>query len=171
MHQKLPREIDPFRLAKNGLTLEGTLPLSGMARLAEIILDTQGDVYVSMQFGIDTILGTPFMRGQFSAALTLRCERCFESMVFDAEIECLLAILAHEHKIAGLSEEYDPWVIGSEDVVTISDVVEDELILSLPLIPKHTQACLPDEVWTSGKASEEIEEKVSPFAVLKTLKD
>ena len=79
MHQQLPKEIDPFRFAHNGIQISGEIPVSKMTRLSEMLYDDSGTVAVAMQFDIDTT-GTPFMRGEFSVTVNLLCERCMEAM-------------------------------------------------------------------------------------------
>lgn len=172
MHQKLPKEIDPFRLAQNGLKLDGQLALATMPRLTKSLLNDEGIVNLKMAFDIDEI-GTPYMRGNFTTSVSVLCERCMESMMLDLEVDCLLAMVSGERKIEGLAEQYDPWIIENSDPVLLSSVVEDELILSLPLVPRHDGACLPDEAWSTGddeNESIEVNKPASPFAVLSTLK-
>ncbi|MFT7235440.1 MAG: hypothetical protein ACI9QV_001017, partial [Methylophagaceae bacterium] len=66
-----------------------------------------------------------------------------------------------------------PWLLENNDPVYLHAMVEDELILALPLVPRHTKSCLPIEAWTSGEESdvEEEEKPVSPFAILSSLKN
>ncbi len=170
MHQKLPIEIDPFRLAQNGLTLEGQIPLSDMSRLSQLVLSDEGLVDVKMLFDIDQV-GTPYVSGQFHVSTSITCERCMEPMVLDLNVDCLLAMVIGERKIEGLAEQYDPWVLENSDPVLLKTVVEDELILSMPLVPRHESICLPDEAWSVGDIPEEQQDKPeSPFAVLSSLK-
>lgn len=173
MHQKLPIEIDPFRLARNGLILEGELPIKAMKRLSASLYDDSGNIHVKMNFDLDKVLGTPYMSGEFAAALTLKCERCGKNMTYDVDINCSLGMINSEQKIEGLAEQYEPWVLDydNDNLIILSSIVEDELILAIPLVPKHEHACLPKEAWVSGdEIEEEVEEKVSPFAVLSALK-
>lgn len=173
MHQKLPIEIDPFRLARNGLTLDGDLPVKNMGRLSEIVDDDSGTVHVKMHFDLDKVLGAPYMNGEFTAALPLKCERCSEQMTYDVDIKCSLGLINSERKIESLAEQYEPWVLDydSDNPIMLSSIVEDELILAIPLVPKHEYACLPAEAWVAGeKIEEEITKKESPFAVLSALK-
>ena len=171
MHQKLPIEIDPFRLAQNGLKLEGKLPVSTMKRLTESLSDNEGEVSVSMDFDIDET-GLPYMHGRFHSKLSLICERCMAPMSIELDVECFLAILKNERKIDELADMYDPWIIENSDPVRLSSVVEDELILSLPLVPRHENACLPKEAWFRGDDVDDSvqEKKVSPFDVLASFK-
>ena len=170
MHHKLPLEIEPYRAAHGGVILEGELPLDTMPRLTEQLLSDEGKVSVKMEFDLDEV-GMPYMRGHFSCKVSLSCERCLEAMDVNLDVDCLLAMVISELKIEGLAEQYEPWLLESNEPVALSAIVEDELILSLPIIAKHESACLPYDIWLSEAEDNQAEEKtVSPFAVLSDLK-
>lgn len=170
MHQKLPKEIDPLRLAQNGLKLAGQLSLTEMPRLVQSLHSDQGIVNVDIAFDVDEI-NMPFMRGEFAATVLMTCERCMKAMSVDLKVNCLLAMITNESKIESLAEQYDPWLLENSDDVALASVIEDELILALPLVPRHDEACLPAHQWSSSdELLEEAEQKVSPFAILSTLK-
>ena len=171
MRQQLPKEIDPFRFAQNGRELEGEVALASLSRLADSLHGNDGVVKVSMRFDIDQT-GTPFMQGHFETTLSLTCERCMQELKWPLEVNTLLGLVRHEKLTASLADQYEPWVIDDTEMVDPASVVEDELILALPLVPKHDYDCLPEEAWFSG--DKEVEEKPekpeSPFAVLSALK-
>lgn len=170
MHQKLPKEIAPLRLAQNGLKLTGQLAVADMPRLQQSLRSDEGVIKVNIAFDMDEI-DTPYMRGEFATTVSMTCERCMTAMTVDLNVNSLLAIVINEQKIAGLAEQYDPWLLKSSDDVSLSSVVEDELILALPLVPRHDEACLPASQWfSSDEWVDEVEEKISPFAILSTLK-
>jgi len=170
MHQQLPKEIDPFRLASNGLRLEGTLSLSIMSRLSAAIVDDQGDVEVTLQFDVDQT-GTPYMVGNIKTALPLICERCMQTMQYDVDTDLSVGLIRHESQAEDLAEIYEPWLIEGDKPVALSSVVEDELLLAIPIVPKHEHACLPEDLWQSGdEVIGEEEKPESPFAVLAALK-
>jgi uncharacterized protein len=102
--------------------------------------------------------------------LPLLCERCNEELMFDATVDSALAIISSESKVESIAEQYEPWIIENDDPIKLSSIVEDELILSIPLVPKHEHACLPKEAWFSGEEQVDDEKPVSPFAVLSALK-
>jgi len=170
MHQQLPREIDPFRFANSGIRLTGQIPLSSMRRLAEQLVSDDGMVDVDMHFDIDET-GLPFMKGRFQTSIQLICERCMSQMTLQMDIPALLGIIRHERKVEGLAEQYEPWIIDDAKQVDPALMVEDELILALPIVPKHDYVCLPDDVWQAGEAESEADKPVSPFAVLAALKE
>lgn len=172
MCQLLPKEIDPFRFAHNGRELKGSVELTQMLRLANSLKDKRGQVSVSMRFDIDHT-GTPFMRGHFETTLSLTCERCMQELKLPLQIDALLGLVKHEKLAANLVEQYEPWIIEDGELVDPASIVEDELILALPLVPKHDYDCLPEEAWFSGDEEENVEpvEKAeSPFAMLSALK-
>lgn len=172
MRQQLPKEIDPFRFANTGRELEGELALADLPRLRESLHHAEGVVTVSMRFDIDDT-GTPFMQGHFETTLPLTCERCLQELTLPLEIDTLLGLVRHEKLAENLADQYEPWVIEEHDLSDPASVVEDELILALPLVPKHDYDCLPEEALFAG--DKEVEEKKadkpdSPFAVLSALK-
>ncbi len=169
MHQQLPKEIDPFRLASNGLRLEGKLKLSIMARLSAAIVDDTGIVDVELQFDVDET-GTPFMVGHIKTELPLVCERCMQTMQYSVDTRLSVGLVRHERHAEQLPEQYEPWLIESDGPVELSSIVEDELLLAIPIVPKHEHACLPEEMWQSGEDIGEEEKSESPFAVLSALK-
>jgi uncharacterized protein len=172
MRQKLPVEIDPLRLAQNGLKLNGELLLKDMPRLCESLVNEQGSVKVDLAFDLDEI-NTPFMKGGLLTDVSMRCERCMSPMVVPLSVNCLLAIVTSESKVATLAEQYEPWLLESNEPVSLNAVIEDELILALPIVPRHNESCLPSEAWSSGQESEveEDEKPTSPFAILSSLKN
>lgn len=172
MRSKLPKEIDPLRLAQNGLKLDGQLLLNTMPRLAASLNSDEGVVEAQLAFDVDEI-GTPYMKGELTTEVSMICERCMSPMTVTLSVNCLLAMVISERKIDALAEHYDPWLLENSDPVSLSKVIEDELILALPLVPRHTKACLPKEVWSAGSDDSEVEEgnkPESPFAILSSLK-
>lgn len=172
MRQKLPVEIDPLRLAQNGLKLSGELLIKDMPRLGESLVSDEGGVNVDLLFDMDEI-NTPFMKGSLLAEVSMRCERCMSPMVVSLSVNCLLAIVTSELKVTTLAEQYEPWLLENNDPVSLNAVIEDELILALPIVPRHDKACLPSEAWSSGQDSRviDVEKRTSPFAILSSLKN
>ena len=169
MRQQLPKDIDPFRLANNGLQLEGKIALSDMPRVSEAIIDDSGHVDVKLQFDIDET-GTPYMVGHINTELPLTCERCMQTMQYSVDTDLSLGLIRHESQAERLAEQYEPWLIEGDAPVKLSLVIEDELLLAIPIVPKHEHACLPGELWQSGENVGEEEKPESPFAVLSALK-
>ncbi len=169
MHQQLPQKIYPFKYARNSLELSGRLKVSDMPRLSDAVYRDEGVVMVNMDFNVNEA-GTPYILGNFTSSLTLICERCMEIMCLNVTAKCLLELVEYRRNIRSLTEGYEPWLVSSNEPVSIITVVEDELLLALPLVPSHDFDCLPAESWISENTRMDQEKPTSPFAVLSALK-
>ena len=170
----LPLQIDPFRLAETGQSFSGQLHLRHMRRLQSSLLSDSGEVQLKLQFDIDEI-GIKYLRGHVTAELELECQRCLEAMTLPINKEMLVAFVRSNHAAEQLPEDYDPFVVEQTPIALV-DVIEDELILSLPQVPMHAREdCPASELLDTGKpavkATDELEQTENPFEVLAKLKD
>lgn len=172
MRQQIPKAIEPYRFAHNGQEIIGEIDVADLPRLQEIVHADAGVISVRLRFEIDA-LGTPVVEGDFTTELTLICERCTEPMQLPMDVHCELALVRHEHFIQGLDEEYEPWIVEPGIDIDPASLIEDELMLALPIVPRHSHPCLPDSVWESQDeetGTQEEKQPASPFAVLADLK-
>lgn len=141
--------------------------MSRLRRLAESLGNTEGEVDVELDFGVDA-RDRPSVTGRVSAELSLICQRCLEPMPFSVRAEVGLVFIPDRTEDEALDEEDEPFILGDAPVA-VSELVEDELILALPLIPKH-----PEGECEGGRIEdcepEEHGEARSPFAALAALK-
>ncbi|ALP53366.1 hypothetical protein Tel_09490 [Candidatus Tenderia electrophaga] len=168
--QHLPVQIAPFRLARQGQVLAGTLELTGMARLAEAVVDVAGDAGVQLQFGIDE-QGTHYAKGHLSAQVERVCQRCLQTVTERIESDVALGFVASDEQARKLAPDYEPCMVGSEPI-QLADLVEDELILALPIVALHEDACEPflERLHSEAEQSDRTQDKPNPFAVLAELK-
>jgi uncharacterized protein len=104
---------------------------------------------------------------RLSARLPLRCQRCNEAVVFTLERAVPFRVVRDERELNALPIEDDEVevVIGS-DAMPLLPWIEDEVILSLPLVPRHADCALP----AAGPEDRGPQERPSPFAALARLK-
>ncbi len=167
MHKEnLPLKIDPFRFAENGLSLSGFLLIKDMPRLSSSLFSEEGKVNVDMIFGIDE-QGIRYVKGHLATHLILQCQRCLESFKYEIIGDFLSGIVHTEKEAEMLPERYDPLVVTDGSLI-LGDMIEDELIVSLPIVPMHDakqcKARLPFE--SNSKA----EERENPFKVIESLR-
>ncbi len=163
----LPAVIDPIRLADDGSVLEGEIALEEMSRLRELCRNSEGRVQVSLRFE-QAAQGTRIMRGVITARLELTCQRCLKAVTQEIEIAPSLILLRAGESQATLPEEADFLEIAAP--VLLSALVEDELVLALPIAPRHPEGeCVPALSGTPGPAIE-TKEPVRPFSALADLK-
>lgn len=135
MSGRLPQTIQPARLAETGAVLRGRMGVTGMARLGGYLHDTEGDVEVGLEFGIDEV-GTRYIRGHLQAELHLVCQRCLQAYACPLDVEVSLGLAGSEQATEGLPERFEPLVLD-EPSMELARLVEDELILALPIVPTH----------------------------------
>lgn len=173
-------QVDPFRFAETRRILEGELPLRQMKRLLPLLASDEGSISVALEFGIDE-MGVPHVTGRIRASLAIVCQRCLEPMAWEVDQPVALAFLrrgagpaADEAAIPG---PYEPYVV-EENPLRLADLIEDEIMLALPQIPRHALEECPARHWVEGEAKETAagqaaagsEQTENPFSVLAGLK-
>lgn len=167
MSTPLPNKIDPRKLAAANARLRGAIPLPSMTRLASLLRSSEGQVAVTLEAG--TKENQNYIVGHLETDIKMTCQRCMESVALPLALDFGLALVNSEAQMVNLSDDYEPLLV-SEGTVLLSDLVEDELILALPLIPVHADIgqCRVNGYMPS-KTSILPAEKSNPFAVLSTL--
>ena len=171
-HGHLPATIDPIQLAERGARLTGTLPLKSMPRLAQTCLDGSGDVFVDLSFERGEGEKVLLMRGTLRTSLRVTCQRCLEGMDLRIEASPWLLLLRPEEGQDRLDDEAD--ILVTDKPLSLSALVEDELLLALPMVPTHELSECQAKVYArkemGGGRQEADGEKKNPFAVLDRLK-
>lgn len=173
-HQRLPLEVDPIRLAAREEHLQGTIPLKQMKRLIEALSSNEGEVYIDVEFSVD-INRVIILAGEIKTEAKLICQRCMGEMELPIALDFQLAFVRSEAEMERLPEGYEATLIDNMTMM-LSDIIEDEILLALPPIPKHLdESCSSDNVaegWGSqqNEPDTEIEERENPFDILASLK-
>ena len=171
-HGHLPATIDPIQLAERGARLTGTLPLKGMSRLAQNCLDESAEVFIDLSFERSVGEKVLLMHGSLRVRLRTQCQRCLEDMDLGLEASPNLVLLrpSAAQDIGG--DDVDSLV--ADKPVSLSSLVEDELLLALPMVPVHEVNQCPARKFVADKASTQIRKvkgkKKNPFAVLSAMK-
>ncbi len=167
---RLPDKVEPYRLAARAERLAGLMSLDRFERLTEQVGAQSGDCQVWLEFAIDA-QGRREIRGRLEAELQLPCRRCLEPMAQSVASDFLLGMVTSDTLAADLPGTHEPVLVENEQL-NLLEVVEDELILSLPQVVYHDEAhCrVSRDQLSSGEAPEPSEPAVNPFEVLRHLK-
>jgi uncharacterized protein len=159
--------FDALRLARNRESIRGEAVLSDLPRLAESVLGPDALLRYEIQGHTDD-RGHPCAMMVLSARLPLRCERCNEPVLFELERRVPFRFVSDERVLNALPIEDDEVeeAVGSASMDLLS-WVEDEAILSLPLVPRHATCELP---WGEEVAKPAADDRPGPFAGLAKLK-
>lgn len=163
----LPMQVDPRKFAQQGIELAGSIEVSALPRFSEALADTNGEVAVELVFGIDDE-GAKVLTGTAKAKVHVVCQRCLEAMPLTLAGELSLAVVWDEEQANSLPKRLDPWITG-EGSADLYEIIEEELLLNLPLVTYHEEACVSKDSFSSGEVVEPESTK-NPFSVLEQLK-
>ena len=168
MHTKLPEYLDFTRIADKGDEIQGKWPISELPQLKELLVNDEGDIEVSMNFGRKAKLR--YVTGTISGVLAVICQRCMQPMELELNTEFKLAMVQTEEQADKLPDEFEPLLVD-EDKMSVPQMLEDELLLAIPLVAMHDTDCsdyiLEQKKWQAE--NESVQEKKNPFSVLKDL--
>lgn len=161
MSAALPVHVDVWRMVQAQRSFEGSLPLARFARLRGSLANADGSVDYALQFGRDA-LNVAYLQVQASVGLSLVCQRTLETFVRATRVDQRLGLITDEAQEAALPPGYEPLLVEGTQLNLI-EVIEDELILSLPVVALGPGAPLgleDDEAPVTEEASP------NPFAAL-----
>lgn len=169
---KLPQQVDPVKSATKRSDYRGVVLTSEMPRLLDAVADIADEVDVEVKFAKDE-QGLTYFQGQMACSTSLRCERCNE--VFEHPIEvsfCFSPVQSAEQEGEDeLPDVYEPVEVDDHGEINLFQTLEDELILSLPIVALHAEEdCSQKQDEMSFGKIEPADERPNPFAVLKELK-
>lgn len=156
---------DPFRFAAESRSIEGELAVADLLRLSDVLASTAGQLSWRVEgFMVDGAeTAEPRLRLRVDGALELRCQRCLGGLAWPLRIDTLLQPVRSGQPIP--EEELEDEEVDAIEIEAELDVLallEDEILLALPLAPRH-QVCEMPRPEAAGS-------KESPFAALASLR-
>lgn len=146
---------------------DGRFPLAQMTRLRDALVDSEGECVYSLEFARDPLLGVAYAELVVEAGLPLQCQRSLQRFVLPVKATQRLGLIREEAEEAGLPEGYEPLLMPDHGLVRPLDLVEDELVLAIPVVPVAPGSEAVEAEW--GATEDELS-KASPFAALAALK-
>lgn len=159
----LPRSVMARKLAGKAQRLAGTVVGDALSRLRAAVPSIQDPIKVVLDF-VEGGEGAE-VHGHVEARVELVCQRCLGLMEVCLEATPALGLVRDEREMMQLSQRLDPCVLADEEL-DLFELVEEELLLALPIVAMHAQECGP-QLPESPAAETGIE---NPFRVLERLK-
>lgn len=164
----IPPHVDPRKLADRGAVLQGEISLSALPRLAEQMVDHAGTVRAKLSFERDERRAV-VIHCEFDVEAKMVCQRCLDvaSLPIHGEYQYLVVAEGSEQVVP---KGYDALEVG-EDPLDLLTLVEDELLLALPIVPVHDDdVCQQPADLNDPEPSEDEVSRPNPFSVLAQLK-
>ncbi len=133
---RLPVELSVPHLAKLERTLQGTVALRQFARLVDCLREpgSTTDVSLDLQFWQHELNPWHMVRGHFSTVCSLTCRLCNEAVSHRFEGDFELALVYSEADFNTAEKTHDAVLLERSGSIRVIDLIEDELILSLPSV-------------------------------------
>jgi uncharacterized protein len=167
MIDHLPERLDLLASADAGRVLRGSMAVARLERVLPALGSAAGELQVQLELGKDPD-GTRFLSGTIRGDVELQCQRCLGLMRVSLEQDFHLGIVRGDAGESRLPERYEPLVVGSEPVL-IADIVSDEVLLALPLVPVHADEGTCHEFVKDYQPPKQAARE-NPFAMLAELK-
>jgi uncharacterized protein len=149
---------------------EGRMPLASLARLRDALVDDEGEVEYALQFDRDA-LQVPYVELRIEASLPLLCQRSLHRFLLPVKVVQRLGLLRGgddpEEGEAALPEGYEALQVAEDGELRPAELVEDELILAIPVVPVDPAS---DSVERDWPIQPDEEMRANPFSALAALK-
>jgi len=147
---------DVDRLADRQEDIAFDIPLSRLPRVQAKIAGTEGTVSGVAHFRREA--GLRVAQIEMHGEAKLVCQRCLAPMVWPLDGESRAAILANESDADRVPQDLET-VHAQDDRIRVSDLVEEEVLLTLPLVPLHAD---PADCAMEEDVPEPLEEESGP---------
>lgn len=162
-----PHRLDVAALAADGAQLDGQCAAQDLTRWREMQAPPQGKALPPVQW---TVSGEQRQRGgePLQTWLHLRihalgwptCQRCLQPFSTPVEIDRAFRFAASEGEAEALDADSDDDVLALTPAFDLVSLIEDELLLAWPLVPRHERCSQPDH-----RGAEPPDDR-GPFAAL-----
>ena len=153
--------IDGLDFARTGSKMQGAWPVAEFSRLRDALRTEEGTLqYVLL--GVPQERGYPALRLKIGGTLQLVCQRCLGALEFPLHVDVSLQLAATQAEVDAepLEAEGPERIVASREM-PVRDLVEDEVLLAIPLAPRHERC--------AGREKAAASEANSPFAALRGL--
>ena len=130
--------IDSLQFAKSGASRSGELGAEQLPRLHEILAPDYAAVQYQLLGCVSA--GRPSLHMKVRARVQQVCQRCLENFTAEIEVDESL-VLARDEAELERWEEQDPMldVVVAEPRMNVAALIEDEVLLALPVAPRHPE--------------------------------
>ncbi len=181
-----PRTFSPLKLdlaafAEAGASLEGAWTAVELERLADAgAPETPASGWPDLSWRLQAEMRRPkagpaqtWLRLEARANVWLTCQRCLQPLSEVVQVDRWLRFVEGESQAAALDADSDDDVLALPRHLDARELIEDELLLALPLVPRHAVCPEPLPVTSDDPAepaASEDAEREHPFAKLAALK-
>ena len=154
--------IDSLDFARRGGELSGDVPVAELPRMTDLLADSEGKISYVLR-GLTGKDGNPQLELILDGLCHLRCQRCLNALSYPVKLVSKLRLVTEGEVESTDIEDDEVDNIPVEKHLDVLALLEEELLLSLPIAPKHG-------LGECQIAVEGLSRSNNPFAVLAGLK-
>ena len=174
LESAIPAYVDTRKIFLQQGEISGQLSLERLPRFIECLADGNGSVTIDLNFGLDDARQR-LISGRLQAEVNVICQRCLKPLAIQLADDINLALVKDEEAAKQLEAGLDPWIC-QDHKLNLAELVEEQLILSMPLVSYHDSGeCIDRKNYVCGESKDFEEAKSAsaenPFSVLISLKE
>jgi uncharacterized protein len=167
MSEKLPELIDPILLADRRSEFSGALKIANLERLSDILAVNDGEIEVEISFAKEGKRSV--VEGGIKGALEIVCQTCLHALPWSLDINFKLGVVSSLEEADRIGLDCEPLLFNG-DKLSLSGLLEDEILLALPDYPKHGYECIKRSHADNSDKENNRTKAENPFSVLAKLK-
>ncbi|SEK91277.1 YceD family protein [Nitrosovibrio tenuis] len=157
--------IDALDFARNAGAQHGKIALSGLGRLQDYLAENSGELRYEITGALNRN-AKPILQISVQGLIKLRCQRCLDELGHMLDLRTELLLAENEQELTSLDEDESVDGILAEPDLDVFALIEDEIILSLPISPRHDES----ECSIGSQHNVSTAEQKPHFAALAALK-
>lgn len=174
----VPEKLDLAAFAHDGASLEGEWPATSLERLADAAApEAPASGWPALGWQLHGEIRKPkggaeqtWLHVTASAQVAQTCQRCLKPVQETIEVDRWIRFVGTEAEAAALDADSDDDVLALPRHLDARELIEDELLLALPLVPRHDVCPEPLPQAEADDVEAEEEQRPNPFAKLAALK-
>lgn len=175
MEYKHPPHLDVKHAAQDNLHLEGVDVLSNYHRLMQESKGLGGENALNWIALVElrpdpSGQPAPWLRLTFAATLPQVCQRCMGPVAVPVQVAREFRFVESEVLAEQQDDDCEEDLLVTSRDFDLAALVEDEVLLALPLVPRHEVCPVSVKMTLTDNDFEAPADKPNPFAVLAQLK-
>lgn len=162
-----PAVIDSLEFARSAQSISGTLPIASLKRLDDLLVDADGNVRYAL-LGSRDERNRPQLELRIEGRLHLQCQRCLGLLDYPVDITNVLLIVPQGARAEDdMDDPQAPDAIEASAELDVGELIEDEVLLALPLAPRHRDGACASRIATAALQAGKSESAFAKLAELR----
>ncbi len=140
----LPQYIDLIEYVEQQRSIDAVVSSESLERLSELLEQPTKQIVVKLEFGKDA-QQRRVVSCYIEAILHVQCQRCGQMMSLPLTVNSKLCMVKNDGQAKQLPVNYEPLMASDVQIVPLN-IIEEELLLAIPMVPRHIEAQCPSNL-------------------------